>query len=865
MNTRTLPLPSPLHLPLPLPISLPVEGMTCASCVGRVESALRRVVGVSSAEVNLATESATVQLATPVASLELAAAVEQAGYAVPQESVALTLEGMTCASCVGRVEAALLRVPGVLAANVNLATEQAEVSRVKGAAATPELVAAVRAAGYGAHERSAGAATSKSAAAPAAVVFSNGWRVVLAALLSAPLLAPMLVNLFGPHLMLNGWLQLALATPVQFWLGARFYRAGWMALRAGTGNMDLLVAIGTSAAFGLSLFLLWRDGPNSHLYFESAAVVITLVLLGKWLEARAKRQTIDAIRALHALRPDTARVRRGGVDADMALAEVCVGDSVVVRPGERLPVDGVVLEGSSHADESLITGESLPVAKHPGSRVTGGAINAEGLLLVRTAAVGAQSTLERIVRLVESAQAMKAPIQRLVDQVSAVFVPVVIVLALLTLLGWGFIGGSWSEGVLNAVAVLVIACPCALGLATPAAIMVGTGTAARQGILIRDVQALELAHAVTVVAFDKTGTLTEGKPTLAAAELAPGIDRHTGLAVDTPEALVALAARLQAGSEHPLARAVLAAVSAPGPAPPQAAQQVRAIPGRGIAGVIDGHQLHLGSPLLMHELGVALGSLEARATSLQAEGRTVSWLAGAAPGGPTQLLGLLAFGDTLKPGAAAAIAQLRGMGLHTLMISGDNAGAAHAVARALGIDEVHAEVLPGDKAAHISALRAARPAASGFVDSLLRWTLRSKGLGAATRPGRVAMVGDGINDAPALAAADVGIAMAGRDDAGPGGPGMIHGSDAAMQAAGITLLRGDLALVAQAIELSRRTTAKIRQNLFWAFAYNVVGIPLAAFGLLNPVIAGAAMALSSVSVVGNALLLRRAGRLKGFA
>ena len=839
--------------------------MTCASCVGRVEAALRRVVGVSSAEVNLATESAMVQLATPVTSLELAAAVKRAGYAVPQESVALTLEGMTCSSCVGRVEAALLRVPGVLAASVNLATEQAEVLRVKGAAATTELVAAVHAAGYRAHERSAGAATAKLAAATSAVVFSNGWRVVLAALLSAPLLAPMLLNLFGPHLMLNGWLQLALATPVQFWLGARFYRAGWMALRAGTGNMDLLVAIGTSAAFGLSLFLLWRDGPDSHLYFESAAVVITLVLLGKWLEARAKRQTTDAIRALHALRPDTARVRRAGVDADLALAEVRVGDSVVVRPGERMPVDGVVLEGSSHADESLITGESLPVAKHPGSRVTGGAINGEGLLLVRTAAVGAESTLERIVRLVESAQARKAPIQRLVDQVSAVFVPVVIGLALLTLLGWGFIGGSWSEGVLNAVAVLVIACPCALGLATPAAIMVGTGTAARQGILIRDVQALELAHAVTVVAFDKTGTLTEGKPTLVTAELAPDIDQRAGLTVDTPEALVALAARLQAGSEHPLARAVLAAAAAAASAaaPVQAAQELRALPGRGITGLLGGHTVHLGSALLMRELGVALATLEARATALQAEGRTVSWLASAAPGGSAHLLGLLAFGDTLKPGAAAAVAQLRGMGLRTLMISGDNAGAANAVARALGIDEVHAEVLPGDKAAHISALKAARPAASGFVDSLLRWAPRSQGLGTATRAGRVAMVGDGINDAPALAAADVGIAMAGSD--GPGGPDVSHGSDAAMQAAGITLLRGDLALVAQAIELSRRTTAKIRQNLFWAFAYNVVGIPLAAFGLLNPVIAGAAMALSSVSVVGNALLLRRAGRLKGCA
>ena len=789
-------------------LSLPVEGMTCASCVGRVEKALAKVPGVARATVNLATEAAALSLSQRVATAALTAAVEKAGYAVPHDEAEMRIEGMTCASCVSRVERALLAVPGVLAATVNLATEQAHVSRVRGAAGAAELMAAVQKAGYTAHLLNA------DQPAPPPAPSRDGWKVALAAALSAPLVIPMLGDLFGRHWMLAGWLQWLLATPVQFWLGARFYRAGWKALRAGSGNMDLLVSLGTSAAYGLSLWLLWQaDGAMAHLYFESSAVVITLVLLGKWLESRAKRQTSDAIRALQALRPETARVRRDGIDIDVPVAELAVGDLVVVRPGERVAADGRVEDGRSHVDESLITGESLPVAKQAGDRVTGGALNAEGLLLVRTQAVGAESTLARIVRMVESAQAGKAPIQRLVDQVSAVFVPVVVGLALLTLLGWGFATGDWSAGVLNAVAVLVIACPCALGLATPAAIMVGTGAAARRGILIKDAQALEIAHAVRVVAFDKTGTLTEGRPQLAAAE--PAAD--AGLSA---EQLVGLAAALQLGSEHPLAAAVLAAAKQP-LAP---ASDVRALPGRGIAGVVDGQSLQLGSTRLMDESGLARGALEAHALELQSEGRTVSWLAGRRGDAPWRLLGLLAFGDTLKPGAAAAIATLRGLGLRTLMISGDNAGSANAVGRALGIDDVRAEVLPEQKAGLVATLRAE-----------------------IAGRGKVAMVGDGINDAPALAAADVGMAMAGEQG----------GTDAAMQAAGITLMRGDPALVAQAIDISRRTSAKIRQNLFWAFFYNAVGIPLAAFGLLNPVVAGAAMAMSSVSVVSNALLLRR--------
>jgi Cu+-exporting ATPase len=540
-----------------------------------------------------------------------------------------------------------------------------------------------------------------------------------------------------------------------------------------------------------------------HLYFEASAVVITLVLLGKWLEARAKRQTTEAIRALQALRPDTARVRLAdGREEERSIARVAVGDLVVVRPGERVAVDGTVVEGASHVDESLITGESLPVARHEGDPVIGGAVNGEGLLVVRTRATGTETTLARIVRLVESAQAKKAPIQRLVDQVSAVFVPVVIGIALVTWLAWGLGAGQWEAGLLNAVAVLVIACPCALGLATPAAIMAGTGVAARRGILIKDAEALETAHRIAVVAFDKTGTLTEGRPRLVEAISVDG----------NRTALLADAAAVQSGSEHPLARAVLQAAAEEGVAPP-AASELKAEAGRGMTARIGGRTLRLGSTRWMGELGVDLAPLAAAAEQQQAAGRTVSWLAE-----EQTLRGLLAFGDTLKPDARAAVDALHALGVKTLLVSGDNRGSADAVAALLGIDEVRAEVLPADKAAIIAERKR-----DGSV---------------------VAMVGDGLNDAPALAAADVGIAMA-------------TGTDVAMHAAGITLMRGQVSLVADAIDLSRRTTAKIRQNLFWAFVYNVIGIPLAAFGLLSPVVAGAAMALSSVSVVTNALLLRR--------
>ncbi|MFO7543449.1 MAG: heavy metal translocating P-type ATPase [Thiobacillus sp.] len=779
-------------------LAVAIEGMTCASCSARLEKVLKQIDGVTDATVNLATETATITGLADVATLQRA--IEKAGFSMPTESFTLAITGMTCASCSARAEKALNKVAGVLDATINLATEQATVTVARGTSVAA-LIAAVERTGFGAQLPQSAGGTP----VPPRHALPDWWPVGLAILLSLPLAAPMLGSLFGMHWMLPGWLQMALATPVQFWLGARFYRAGWKALVAGSGNMDLLVAVGTSAAYGLSVYLLLTRADAMHLYFEASAVVISLVLLGKWLEARAKRQTTEAIRALQALRPATARVRVDGVDRDLPIDAIRVGDWVVIRPGERVPVDGEIIDGSSQIDESMLTGESLPVDKQAGDAVTGGAINAHGTLIARTTAVGAETTLARIIRLVENAQAAKAPIQRLVDKVSAVFVPVVMGIALLTFVGWWVLGGNAEVAILNAVAVLVIACPCALGLATPTAIMAGTGVAARHGILIKDAEALELAHRITTVVFDKTGTLTDGTPHVTTCVAADGSDTHTVLAI---------AAGLQAGSEHPLARAVLAEAAKLSVAPlPARAQQ--ALPGRGMVGEIDGATYWLGNRRLMQDEQVDTTALDAAAAEQEADGRTVSWLARASD---RRVLGLLAFGDAIKAGAAASVANLKAQGITTVMLTGDNPGAARAAAAALGIDSVLAEVLPADKAAHVSQLKA-----SGKT---------------------VAMVGDGINDAPALAAADVGIAMS-------------SGSDVAMHTAGITLMRGDPALVADAIDISRRTYAKIRQNLFWAFIYNVVGIPLAAAGLLNPVIAGAAMAFSSVSVVSNALLLRR--------
>ncbi|MFL1550012.1 heavy metal translocating P-type ATPase [Pseudomonas sp. ArH3a] len=713
----------------------------------------------------------------------------------------LPISGMTCASCAGRVERALGKVPGVQSVSVNLANERAHVE-VLGQMDPGVLIAAVDKAGYTATLPQSETVTDANQAQR---LHHERWSLLLAILLALPLVLPMLVEPFGLHWMLPAWVQFALATPVQFIFGARFYIAAWKAVRAGAGNMDLLVAIGTSAGYGLSIYE-WLTAPAGsmpHLYFEASAVVIALVLLGKYLESRAKRQTASAIRALEALRPERAIRVFDGREEDVAISALKLDDLVLVKPGERFPVDGEVVDGQSHADEALISGESLPVPKQPGDKVTGGAINGEGRLLVRTQALGAESVLARIIRLVEDAQAAKAPIQKLVDKVSQVFVPAVLVLALITLVGWWLYGASLETAIINAVAVLVIACPCALGLATPTAIMAGTGVAARYGILIKDAEALERAHAVSAVVFDKTGTLTSGAPKIA----------HLA-AVDGNEALLLQqAGALQRGSEHPLAKAVLDACSEQGlnVADVTASQSLT---GRGIAGTLDGRQLALGNRRMLEENGLSVGDLADSANAWEAEGRTLSWLI--EQGAQPRVLGLFAFGDTLKPGALEAVERLKAQHISSHLLTGDNRGSARVVAEALGIDDVHAEVLPADKAATVAELK---------------------------KTGVVAMVGDGINDAPALAAADIGIAMGG-------------GTDVAMHAAGITLMRGDPRLVPAALEISRKTYAKIRQNLFWAFVYNLIGIPLAAFGLLNPVLAGAAMALSSVSVVSNALLLK---------
>ena len=783
-------------------VTLPVEGMTCASCVGRVEKALGRAEGVVGASVNLATEQAEVTY-DPAATDPgaVAEAIERAGYAVPTETLNFAIEGMTCASCVAWVERAMGKAAGVGAVSVNLATEQAQVTGLAGVMDRAAVVDRVERAGFGAAPLDDQPDAEDRDAAALRKLRKERNAVLAAAALTAPLVAQMAAGLLGFEFRLSPLLQLALATPVQFVLGARFYGPAWKGLRAGTGNMDLLVALGTLAAFGLSVALMiWPEYGTGHLYFEAAAVIITLVLLGRWLEHRAKRSTAAAIRALSALRPSTARVLRGGAEVEVAVDSLVSGDVVVIRPGERIPADGEIIDGDSEIDEALITGESMPVAKCPGHMVIGGAVNGAGLLRVKVTGVGAESMLAGIIRLVESVQASKAPVQRLVDKVASIFVPIVVALATMAFAGWWMSGADAAVALVTAVAILVIACPCALGLATPTAIMVGTGAAAKAGILIKDAEALERAHKLKVVVFDKTGTLTEGRPS---------VSDVISLRADETE-VVSLAASLQAGSEHPLARGVL---NHAGDIDLMPAVEFQSLTGRGISATVDGRALWLGNRRLMTEAGIEFGASDAAATALEQEGKTVIWL-----GEGGGVLGLIAMRDAVKANAAAAVARLKAQGIETVMLTGDNGHSAAIVAAKVGVDRVLAEVLPGDKAAEIVRLR---------------------------EGGRlVAMVGDGVNDAPALAAADVGIAMAG-------------GTDVAMHSAGLTLMRGDPMLVADAIDVSRATYRKVLQNLFWAFIYNIIGIPLAAVGMLNPVFAGAAMAFSSVSVVTNSLSLRR--------
>ena len=788
-------------------LDLPIGGMTCAACAARIEKVLNRLPGVQ-ASVNLASERARVELESPVTSAgQVVAAIEKAGFEVPLQTVEMTIEGMTCAACATRLEKVLNRVEGV-EASVNLASERARVRYRPGIVSHARLLEAVAGAGFTgrlADDRS----REEEKARKLAAYRQELRRFWIAAALTLPLVAQM-ATMLSPaalsgsamdHDVLPRWPQLLLATPVQFWIGWRFYDGAWKALRGGGvsgANMDVLVVLGTTAAYAFSLVVTLMGWHALPVYFEASAAVITLVLLGKLLEARAKARTTAAIEALVRLQPKTARVERDGQLLEIDAALLMPGDVFIVRPGENVPVDGEVLEGRSSVNEAMLTGESMPVAKQAGERVFAATANAEGMLRCRATGVGEHTLLAGIIRLVAEAQGSKAPVQRLADRISSIFVPVVCVIALITLIGWWVVSSQFDVALINAVAVLVIACPCALGLATPTAIMVGTGQGARAGILVKNAEALERAEKTRVLAVDKTGTLTRGEPE---------VTDIVSLAISEDEALT-LAAGLEQGSEHPLARAVLRAANERGFAP-VALSEFTATPGAGVQGLVGGRRLRLGAPAWFS--GVTLPA--DRLATLQNEGKTVVILAE-----DDQALALLAIADPLRDSSPAAVARLRDMGVRVVMLTGDNPTTATAIARQAGIEDIRAGISPSGKAEAVDALKA-----DGIV---------------------VAMVGDGINDAPALAAADVSFAMG-------------AGSDAAIEVADITLVRGDLNGVADAISLSRATLSKIRQNLFWAFVYNSLGVPLAALGWLNPVVAGAAMAMSSVSVVSNSLLLKR--------
>ena len=784
-------------------IELPIEGMTCAACASRIEKNLNKLPGVE-AVVNFANEKAHVNYdATQTGTDKLVRTVEKAGFHIAPQSIQLQLHKMTCAACAGHIEKALNQLPGVTA-TVNVATETAKVKFIPGLATIDDLINAVIRAGYDASVINASDHAEEKIRRLAA--YQAELRLFwVSVALTLPLVLQMGAMFSGHEMnMLPGWLQWLLATPVQFWIGRRFYIGGWHALRSGGANMDVLVALGTSMAYFYSA-IVTAFGLNQHVYFEASAAIITLVLLGKLMEARAKGKTSEAIEALIRLQPKTARIERNGEIVEVPASSLQIDDIFIVRPGENLPVDGVVIEGISSINESMLTGESLPVGKQAGAKVFAATLNQQGLLKCRATSVGAHTQLAAIIRLVEEAQGSKAPIQRMADTISGVFVPVVVVISIFTLGITWWLTHDYVSALINAVSVLVIACPCALGLATPTAIMVGTGRGAQIGVLVKNAAALEHAEKIQTIIVDKTGTLTEGKPEV--TDMVPAESIRV-------QDLLQIAASLEQGSEHPLARAVL-----------DSAQKMHrqlltiqdfsAITGSGITARIEGTQYLLGSPKFLTQQGFTLD--EQQISALQAEGKTVIGVASLSEHHP-QVLGYLAIADRLRDTSLKAIERLQSMGIDVVMLTGDNAITAAAIAKRTGIKHYRAEVLPQDKAAEVKKFKA-----SGQF---------------------TAMVGDGINDAPALAAADVSFAIG-------------AGSDVAIEAADITLIRNDLMSVADAIALSRATLKKIRQNLFFAFVYNILGIPLAAVGMLNPVIAGAAMAMSSVSVVSNSLLLKR--------
>ena len=785
-------------------LDLPVEGMTCAACAARIEKTLNRLPGVSAA-VNFAAERASIRFdAARTEPAKLVETIRKAGFQVPPRVLDLSLSGMTCATCAARIEKVLNRLPGVEAV-VNLASEKAHLRFVPGLTGTDAMLEAVKKAGFGASVASddTRAEEKRRRAAAHREELRRFW---VSAALTLPLVAQMFA-MFGGEGGMHGeilprWLQLLAATPVQFWIGRRFYVGAWHALRGGSGNMDVLVALGTSMAYLYSLVVTVAGLQAQHVYFEASATIITLVLLGKLLESGAKARTQAALEALVRLQPQTAWIEKDGALSEVPVGILLPGDCFIVRPGDAVPVDGEVLSGASSANEAMLTGESMPVDKGQGDPVFAATVNGGGLLRCRATGVGSATLLAGIIRMVEQAQGSKAPVQRLADRIAGIFVPVVCMVALLTFLAWWGLSGDFARALVNAVAVLVIACPCALGLATPTAIMVATGRAAAAGILVKNAAALELAEKIDILAVDKTGTLTEGRPVVTDLLPAKGVEALE---------LLRLAATLEQGTGHPLAQAILARAAAEKLVLPTLAS-LTAYAGKGVDGAFEGATWLLGSPEFLRERGV---DVDLRKVALhQSAGKTVIGLAT----GEGRWLGLIAVADRLRDTSCAAVRRLRERGIGVVMLTGDNPATARAVAADAGIADFRAGILPGDKGLAIAELMA-----SGR---------------------RVAMAGDGVNDAPALAAADVSFAIG-------------AGADVAQEAADITLMRNDLNGVVDAIDLSRATLQRIRQNLFFALVYNVLGIPLAAMGLLNPVIAGAAMALSSVSVVSSSLLLKR--------
>ncbi|MGZ0018793.1 heavy metal translocating P-type ATPase [Nitrosomonas sp. wSCUT-2] len=784
-------------------IELPIEGMTCAACASRIEKNLNKLSSVHAA-VNFANEKALVNYDENLVNAEkLIQAIEKSGFHVTPRSVQLQIHHMTCAACADHIEKALNTLPSVTA-TVNVATEIARVNFMPGVVTVQQLIGTIVKAGYDANEISEN--THAEQKAKRAAAYQAELRLFkISAILTLPLVLQMGAMFTGHEMdLLPQWLQWLLATPVQFWIGRRFYIGGWHSLRGGSANMDVLIALGTSMAYFFSAAVT-AFGLNQHVYFEASAAIITLVLLGKLMEARAKGKTSEAIEALIRLQPKTARVERHGEIIEVPASSLQVDDIFLVRAGENFPVDGIVIEGSSNVNESMLTGESLPVSKEIGAKVFAATQNQQGFLKCRATSIGMQTQLAAIIHLVEEAQGSKAPIQRMADTISGIFVPIVVIISFLTFVITGWITDDFVTALINAVSVLVIACPCALGLATPTAIMVGTGRGAQIGVLVKNAAALEHAEKIQTVIVDKTGTLTEGRPEV--TDIIPS-DSHSSLG------LLRITASLEQGSEHPLARAILEHAKQM-QLTLQSIQDFTAITGGGITAQIDGTHYLVGSPKLLKQHGIHLD--EQQINRLQSEGKTVIGIAEIF-NNTGKIHGYLAIADRMRATSRHAVERLQSLGIEVIMLTGDNAVTAAAIAQQAGITHFQAEVLPADKAAAVKKIKASN-----------RFT---------------AMVGDGINDAPALAAADVGFAIG-------------AGSDVAIEAADITLVRNDLMSVADAISLSRATLKKIRQNLFFAFVYNTLGIPLAAIGMLNPVIAGAAMAMSSVSVISNSLLLKR--------